>query len=198
LTKILDGTGMPVGVIGRKRDAAATRAALLSAATSHFAREPYDSVSLRGIAAEAGVDVSLVSRYFGSKEELFVDVLECRPPPEELFEGEPKDFGVRMARMLVDDPLHSDKLDMFLVMLRSASHPAAAEAIRKSSEKVFYGPFARWLGGRNAAERVRLAASIMKGVIIDRHIEDDLGLSPKERERFRARLAKSLQAAVDE
>lgn len=189
---------MPVGVVLRRRDAAATRAGLLSAATSHFAREAYDSVSLRGIAAEAGVDVSLVARYFGSKEELFAAVLDGCPPPDELFEGETKDFGARVSRMLVNDAIDSDKLDIILVMLRSASHPSAAEAIRQAGEKNFYGPFARWLGGRNAAERVRLAASIIKGVVIDRRIADDFGLSPKERERFRSRLAKTLQAAIDE
>ena len=30
-------------------------------------------------------------------------------------------------------------------MLRSASHPSAAEAIKQSGEERFYGPFAEWL-----------------------------------------------------
>jgi AcrR family transcriptional regulator len=189
---------MSIGeLVVRKRDAAATRASLLAAATAHFAREAYDSVSLRAIAADAGVDVSLVSRYFGGKEELFAAVLESCPPPDEMFTGDQSDFGVRMARMLIDDPLENDKFDIFLVMLRSASHPGAAEAIRKSGQERFYGPFADWLGGKNAPERVRVAAGIMKGVMIDRRISEDFGLTPKERDRFRARLAKVLQAAID-
>ena len=189
---------MPGDVLVRKRDAGATRAALLAAATAHFAREAYDSVSLRAIASEAGVDVSLVARYFGSKEELFAAVLASCPPPDELFQGHPKDFGDRISRMLVDDPLDDDKFDVILVMLRSASHPAASEAIRQSGEERFYGPFAEWLGGRNANERVRMAASIIKGVVIDRRIAGDFDLSPKERERFRVRLARILQASVEE
>jgi AcrR family transcriptional regulator len=189
---------MTIGeLIVRKRDAAATRANLLAAATARFASEAYDSVSLRAIAADAGVDVSLVSRYFGGKEELFAAVLASCPAPDELFQGDPAEFGSRVSRMLVDDPLENDKLDVILVMLRSASHPSAAEAIRKSGEERFYGPFARWLGGRNAAERVRVAAGIIKGVVIDRRIADDFGLTAKERERFRVRLARVLQAAVD-
>lgn len=189
---------MTIGeLIVRKRDAAATRAGLLKAATARFAAEAYDSVSLRAIAADAGVDVSLISRYFGGKEELFAEVLKGCPPPDELFQGDPAEFGERIAKMLIDDPLNNDKLDIFLVMLRSASHPGAAEAIRKSSEEMFYGPFASWLGGKNAPERVRLAASIMKGVIIDRHISEDFGLTPAEHERFRTRLARALQAAID-
>lgn len=188
----------PLDIVMRKRDAAATRANLLAAATARFASEAYDSVSLRAIAADAGVDVSLVSRYFGSKEELFVAVLNACPAPQELFEGEPANFGERVSRMLVDDPLENDKLDVFLVMLRSSSHPRAADAIRQSGKDRFYGPFERWLGGRNVAERVRLASSIMKGVIINRRIDGDFGLTAKERERFRKRLARTLQAAIEE
>jgi AcrR family transcriptional regulator len=189
---------MSIGeLVVRKRDAVATRAALLKAATDRFASEAFDSVSLRAIAADAGVDVSLISRYFGGKEELFKAVLDSCTAPDDLFQGDPSEFGERVAKMLVDDPVENDKLDVILVMLRSASHTSAAEAIRKSGDERFYGPFARWLGGKNAAERVRVAASIIKGVVIDRRIAADFGLAPKERERFRARLARVLQAAVD-
>ncbi len=183
--------------IVRRRDATATRAALLKAATAHFAAEAYDSVSLRAVAAEAGVDASLISRYFGGKEDLFTAVLDACPSPDALFEGEPARFGERVSRMLVDEPLESDKMDVVLVMLRSASHPQAGEAIRKFSEEHFYGPFAAWLGGANGGERARLAAGIIKGVVIDRRIAGDFGLTPAERERFRIRLAHILQAAVD-
>ncbi len=189
---------MSIGeLVVRKRDAVATRAALLKAATDRFASEAFDSVSLRTIAADAGVDVSLISRYFGCKEELFKAVLDSCPAPDDLFQGDPSEFGERVAKMLIDDPVKNDKLDVILVMLRSASHASAAEAIRKSGEERFYGPFARWLGGKNAAERARVAAGIIKGVVIDRRIADDFGLTLKERERFRARLARVLQAAVD-
>lgn len=189
---------MSIGeLVVRKRDAAATRSSLLAAATTHFASEAYDSVSLRAVASEAGVDASLISRYFGGKEELFAAVLDSCPVPDELFQGDPSGFGERVSRMLVDDPVENDKFDVILVILRSASHPNAAEAIRKSGEERFYGPFARWLGGKNASERVRLAAAIIKGVVIDRRIVSDFGLTPKERERFRERLARVLQAAVD-
>ena len=49
----------------RKRDAAATRAAILSAAKVRFAREGFDAASLRNVAADVAVDHALVSRYFG-------------------------------------------------------------------------------------------------------------------------------------
>src|SRR5215510_8536318 len=59
----------------RKRNAAATREAILKSARTAFARAGYDGVGVREIAAGAGVTAMLVNRYFGSKEQLFAEVL---------------------------------------------------------------------------------------------------------------------------
>lgn len=181
----------------RKRNAETTRAAMLKAALAHFVREGYDGVSLREIAAEAGVDVALVSRYFGSKLDLFAEVMTSSPSPSHLFEGDHTDFGERISRKLVMEKQESKDFDCLVIMLRSSSSPDALEAIRRIGEERFYGPFAKWVGGRDARVRARLVADIIKGVTIDRVISEDFGLEPPARERFRARLAHLLQAAVD-
>ena len=59
----------------RPRDAAATRAALLRAAMRRFTMYGYEGTTTRDIAAAAGVNVSLIARYFGSKEGLYSAVL---------------------------------------------------------------------------------------------------------------------------
>lgn len=180
----------------RKRDAVATKAAILHAATQRFAREGYEGVGLREIAADAGVDAALISRYFGGKEELFSEVLSGAPDPSELFEGDPSNFGVRVADMLVNDPQDDDKLDCFLIMLKSASSPKASEAIRKSSQDRFYGPFTEWIGGDNAGIRARVAGSIIMGVALSRALAPDFDLSANDREMFCDRLAGLLQQAI--
>ena len=63
-------------VAPRPRNAEATRAAILEAARERFARDSYDDVGMRDIARDVGVDAALVSRYFGSKEDLFTAVLD--------------------------------------------------------------------------------------------------------------------------
>ena len=55
----------------RRRDATATRQALLDAATELFAERGYDRTTVRDIATLAGVNQALLFRYFGSKEALF-------------------------------------------------------------------------------------------------------------------------------
>ncbi|MDQ1032104.1 AcrR family transcriptional regulator [Streptomyces umbrinus] len=63
----------------RRRDAAATRQALLQAARSRFIRLGYERTTLRDVAADAEVNLALIKRYFGSKEGLFKASLASAP-----------------------------------------------------------------------------------------------------------------------
>jgi AcrR family transcriptional regulator len=47
------------------------REAILGAARARFADDGYDRATVRSIAADAGVDPSMVMRYFGNKRQLF-------------------------------------------------------------------------------------------------------------------------------
>lgn len=181
----------------RVRNAAATRAAILDSARVRFAKEGYDGASLREMAADVGVDPALVCRYFGSKEELLVEVLNASSDPGEFFQGDPAKFGERVADLLLGEERDARNLDCLLIMLRSVSSPKAAEAIRRSSRANFHDPFALWLGGDDAQMRARLAGGVMMGISIARTLTDDLDLSPEERDRLRVRLADILQRAVD-
>lgn len=63
----------------RRRDAVATRQALLQAARSRFLRLGYDRTTLRDVAADVGVNLALIKRYFDSKEGLFKAALASTP-----------------------------------------------------------------------------------------------------------------------
>src|SRR5262249_57092240 len=62
-------------VPARRRNAAATRGAILDSARLAFARAGYDGVGVREIAQGAGVTAMMVNRYFGSKEQLFAEAI---------------------------------------------------------------------------------------------------------------------------
>jgi AcrR family transcriptional regulator len=62
----------------RPRNAAQTRADILSAARRRFGAEGYERTTLRAIAADVGVDAALVIRYFGSKQDLFAEAADFR------------------------------------------------------------------------------------------------------------------------
>ncbi len=62
---------------GRVRDAERTRGQILAAATAEFARQGLGGTRVDEIARRAGVNKALLYHYFGSKDALFVVVLEA-------------------------------------------------------------------------------------------------------------------------
>jgi AcrR family transcriptional regulator len=69
----------PAAPHARPRNAEATRNALLRAAQNRFILLGYDRTTLRDVAADAGVNLALVKRYFESKEGLFKAALAASP-----------------------------------------------------------------------------------------------------------------------
>ena len=85
----------------RPRNAAATRTAILEAARDRFAAESYDDVGMRDIARDVGVDAALISRYFGSKDDLFLAALDSCSDGSTLMSGDKSEFGRRVAHEIV-------------------------------------------------------------------------------------------------
>ncbi|WP_280268598.1 TetR/AcrR family transcriptional regulator [Nocardia wallacei] len=114
----------------RKRDAAATRGALLAAAQELFAERGYERATVRDIAARAGVNQALLFRYFGSKDELFRAAIADRGR-RVLEDGPAGSLPARLlARALV--PADAAAQEYWLqAALRSSGHDEGASAIRR-------------------------------------------------------------------
>ncbi|AWT43292.1 MULTISPECIES: TetR family transcriptional regulator [Streptomyces] len=65
------GTGTARATTPTARRSEATRAAILDAARERFATDGYERATIRAIAKDAGIDPSMVMRYYGNKEGLF-------------------------------------------------------------------------------------------------------------------------------
>ena len=61
----------------RRRDAAATRQALLAAGAELFAERGYDGVPVWTIAAKAGVNKAMISYHFGGKRKLYRAIVDA-------------------------------------------------------------------------------------------------------------------------
>lgn len=69
------------GVVApRRRNAAETRERLLSAAEELFAERGFERTTIREVGQQAGVDSTLIARYFGSKAELYLAALRRNQP----------------------------------------------------------------------------------------------------------------------
>jgi AcrR family transcriptional regulator len=165
----------------RRRDAAATREAILAAARRAFTELGYDGAGVREIAALAGINVALVNRYFGSKEGLFEEAVPASFSVEPVLPPEREGFADVLARYtLTKDRDGEDGFDPTLAMLRSAGNAQAAGLMRDGLERRFVKPLARWLGGEGAEMRAALVASVLAGTVVMR---DVLGVSPLQRNR---------------
>ena len=66
---------LPARPAGRRRDAAATRAALLRAGAELFAERGYDGVPVAAIARRARVNKAMINYYFGGKRKLYLAIV---------------------------------------------------------------------------------------------------------------------------
>ena len=73
---------------GRRPGKPETRSAILSAARTRFLADGYDRASLRAIATDAGVDVALLSYFFGSKRGLFGAAMALPVNPIDVLQSE--------------------------------------------------------------------------------------------------------------
>src|SRR5690606_34391291 len=115
-------------------NAAATRATILQAAKARCIEESYDRGGVRDIAGDAGVDAALISRYFGSKEELFAELLARSTSDHmDIISGSRHDFGLRLATAFFDPPRRSqqESFDFINLAARSTMSPVAGQKMRQ-------------------------------------------------------------------
>jgi AcrR family transcriptional regulator len=154
-----------------RRNAAATRAAILQSAIRNFARSGYDGVGVREIAADAGVTAMMVNRYFGSKEQLFAEAVETSFTPPTVIAADSDALAHDAAAALVErtNP-DADPLEPFLIMLRSASNPRAAEIVRDAIERHVGRRLARQLPEPGRQIRTETMLSVIAGILLMRRL----------------------------
>lgn len=185
---------------GQRRNAVATRGRLLASARRRFLQDSYENVSLREVSSDARVDVALVGRYFGSKEELFREVL-CGPDDEWLDQlAKADDLAARLAVLAVDGKENEDgdRLERMLIILRSMSSPQAASLAHASFQQEVLQPLAKLLTGPAPEMRAGIALAVLMGTTIVRSIMNLQPLSGYDRDALRARLTQLLRAAIAE
>lgn len=186
---------------GRPRNAEATRAAILAAARRRFARESYDNVGIRDIAADAGVDAALVPRYFGSKEELFAAILN-RPEKVEgmadFFGGSLDDIAERTADLVLAPADDDDKIEDFIIMLRSISSATAADIVRRIIEDRCHAPLCDLLDGDRGSLRARILGSVTLGFVMNRMIWGEMAETEAEKALVHDRIVELVKLAIRE
>jgi AcrR family transcriptional regulator len=159
--------------VRRPRNAEATRAAILAAASTRFAKDGYDQVGVRDIAADAGIDPSLVYRYFGSKEGLFTTVLSSITKDPFVLRPGPDEFGEKLAQIVLQlaGDRHEAQLMALDLAIRSTNSPTAHAIVREDLAERFIAPLVeKFGGGPDAVARAHICMAITMGMGVMRGV----------------------------
>lgn len=146
-----------------RRNAATTKARILSAAQQAFAEMGYMQAGIRHIASAAGVDSALVSRYFGSKAGLFEAALSQAIPDfadfDELTQPRGHIGSLLTAQFLTEI---FDLSAQSMIVLSTSDAEARAISARVLRARAVL-PLAEWIGGPDAETRAMRLVMLATG-----------------------------------
>ncbi|TWE12300.1 TetR/AcrR family transcriptional regulator [Rudaeicoccus suwonensis] len=160
---------------GRRTGKPDTRAQILDAVRRRFLDAGYARTTLRAIAADAGVDVALLSYHFASKQGLFTAAMAIPVRPGELLDhaldAPLQQWPERILRMLLhvwDDP----RIGPVLVqtVLTSAAHEGHTGGFDEFLETELLGRLKARLAGRDGDARAVGVILTIAGVLTARYV----------------------------
>jgi AcrR family transcriptional regulator len=147
-----------------------TRRTILEVARHAFATRGYEQTTIRAVATQAGIDPSMVMRYFGSKAGLFaaastthLQVPDLRPVPH-------AERGEFMVRHFVESWERSPGDDTLVLLLRTAvTNDGVADQLQAQFENLIIGPVAE-LGVDQPERRGSLIGTQLLGLTLCRYV----------------------------
>jgi AcrR family transcriptional regulator len=186
---------------GRRPGRPDTRQTILEVARRRFLADGYAAVTMRSVAAEAGVDAALVSYFFGSKQGLVGAALALSVNPAEVLAGSlPGDLETLPERVLTallatwDDPALGGPLRM---MARTAAHdPDVSRLVRGVIEAGIVGQLADRLRGPDARARAGVFTAQLAGVVFTRYVLELEPMASLPADELVRRLAPALRLSL--
>ncbi|MDT0457721.1 TetR family transcriptional regulator [Streptomyces sp. DSM 41527] len=172
------------------------RDAILRAARRAFALRPYAEVTLRGIAADAGVSASLIVKRFGSKEQLFATVADFGPAADALFGAPLPELGRHMVHTLVGQR-RAQQGDPLLRVVFSLGISDERSLLRDRFQEQVTDRLATQLTGPDAALRAELIAAQLIGLGATLSIHRTGAASQAPPERLADLYTPALQRLID-
>ncbi|WP_371619330.1 TetR family transcriptional regulator [Streptomyces sp. NBC_00454] len=178
-------------------DTGSGREAIVRAARRAFTLRPYAEVTLRSIAADAGVSPSLIVKRFGSKERLFNTVADFQPAADALFSAAPAVLGrhLVLTTLRLRDELRGDPL---LRVVFSLGIDDERTLLRERFREQVTARLADTLAGRDRELRAELIAGQLLGLgaTLSLHRPDGAGTRTPP-ERLADLYAPGLQVLID-
>ena len=159
---------------GRRPGASDTREQIAVAARTQFAELGYERATFRGIAAATGVDPALVVHFYGSKEDLFREVMQLPPAVSDalvrIADGPREQMGERLAELVIATLENPATRPVVLGRIRSASsHPDAAALVRETVTRDL-SALTRAIGADRPDIRAVLVGAHVVGIALARYV----------------------------
>ncbi|MFC0040421.1 TetR/AcrR family transcriptional regulator [Actinomadura rayongensis] len=146
-----------------RRDREATRRRILDAARDLFGTQGYDTVTLRMIGAAADANPALVNRYFGTKAQLFAEVIADESTLPQAIAGDPAGLPRRLAEHVVRQTRSRPQSRFPRIVDRSIGDPEVQRVLSGYLTERVIEPLAAQLSGPDARARATLAAVLIMG-----------------------------------
>ena len=143
-----------------------TEARILDAAAQLFLAAGYERTTIRAVASAACVDAALVMHYFGSKLELFRQVIETAPVPG--VSGAPGQAAEQILATLADR-LASEPTASLTLLRSMLTNPEAASAASVAAAR-YEAQIAQAIPASDASLRAAIISAITLGVMVSRHL----------------------------
>lgn len=148
-----------------------TREAIETAARELFAINGFERTTMRKIGARAGIDPSMIIRYFGSKDALFARVAMPNLDLPDLSAADSATIGETLVRHFLEQWEGEGGGGGMPILLRSAaSNEDAAERLRAIFIAQVFPAIARAGPPETAATRAGLVASQLLGLALCRYV----------------------------
>lgn len=154
---------------GRKKDSAATKAALLLAGRELFAERGFEATTVRDIAARAAVNQSMLFRYFGSKDGLFQAAIGSVTGTV-LAEGSAEGLPARLLTHILLPEDTAELGNWLQTALRSTGHDGSLTAIRRELGEDFLGALSTLTDSPEAELRADLVVAWLLGLALLRSV----------------------------
>ncbi|WP_037762469.1 TetR family transcriptional regulator [Streptomyces sp. 142MFCol3.1] len=146
-----------------RRDAEATKAAILRAARHLLARHAHGDITLKAVAERAGVSAPLILKYFGNKDALFARVMSFESDAEALLDAPLPDLGRHMVRHLLEGQTLRGA-DPVLRIVFAPLHGEQGDILRANFRTQVGERLADRLTGPDAGLRAELAVATLLGL----------------------------------
>ncbi|MFF7794835.1 TetR family transcriptional regulator [Streptomyces sp. NPDC007991] len=146
-----------------RRDAEASKAAILKAARHLLARHAHADITLKAVADRAGVSPPLILKYFGNKDTLFARVMSFETDAAALLAAPVEELGPHMVRHVLLSQTQQGA-DPLLRIVFAPLHGEQGDILRANFRTQVTDLLTARLSGPDAGLRAELAVAALLGL----------------------------------